>query len=188
MVKLEKVMALDKEWNFGAKPAIPGTPIGGIIVKEEKPWLETFVQTVTSGPLGWVLWGTYTLQGLPPNGPGESYFILVDIPGLDTNNTYHRIINLTNNNYQGLDFVVDSAKINPIPFDVVSVNDISAIENEIKVFPNPASNNVSIQYNLKANALVKIELFDMLGKSVKLLLPETNKAWKHIKKHGKLII
>jgi hypothetical protein len=65
---------------------------------------------------------------------------------------------------------------------VISVYDISAIENEIKVFPNPASNNVSIQYNLKANALVKIELFDMLGKSVKMLLPETQQSIEFHKK------
>lgn len=169
--------------NFSAKPSAPGTPIGGIIVKGGKnPGGQMFVQTVTSGDFGPGAKGTYTLSGLPPNGPGESYFILVDIPGLDTNNTYHRIIDLTNNNYQGLDFVVDSAKINPIPFNVVSVNDISAIENEIKVFPNPASNILSIQYNLKANALVKIELFDMLGKSVKMLLPETQQSIEFHKK------
>jgi hypothetical protein len=56
------------------------------------------------------------------------------------------------------------------------LDDSSVYENEIKVFPNPASNNVSIHYNLKANALVKIELFDMVGKSVKLLLPETQQS------------
>ena len=133
-----------------------------------------FVQTVTSSTPGSE--GTYTLSGFPTSTGLDDYFILVDIPGLDTNGTYYRTITLTNNNYQGLDFVVDSAKINPIPFNVVSVNDLSDIENEIKVFPNPASNNVSIHYNLKANALVKIELFDMVGKSVKLLLPETEQS------------
>lgn len=161
--------------GFGSKPTFPGTPIGGIIVKGGKnPGGQMFVQTVTSSSPGTL--GTYTLSGFPDNTTNESYFILVDIPGLDTNGTYYRTITLTNNNYQGLDFVVDSAKINPIPFNVVSVNDLSAIENEIKVFPNPASNNVSIHYNLKANALVKIELFDMVGKSVKLLLPETEQS------------
>ena len=59
---------------------------------------------------------------------------------------------------------------------------ISAIKNEIKVFPNPASNNLSIQYNLKVSALVKIELFDMLGKSVKQLLPETQQSIETYKK------
>jgi hypothetical protein len=154
--------------DFGGKPTIPGTPIGGIIVKGGKnPGGQMFVQTVTD------MNGDYSLVGLPPNTGNESYFILVDIPGLDTNHTYHRVIDINNNDFQGLDFLVDSAKINPLPSSAVSVNDISAIENQIKVFPNPATNLVSIKYHLKTNSLVTIELFDMLGKSVKMLLPET---------------
>jgi hypothetical protein len=158
--------------DFGQKPTVPGTPIGGIIVKGGKnPGGQMFVQTITSTTPGSE--GTYTLTGIPISSTANDYFILVDIPGLDTNGTYYRTISTSGYDFQGLDFLVDTAKINPIPFNLVSVNNFSAIENEIKVFPNPASNNVSIQYNLKANALVKIELFDMVGKSVKLLLPET---------------
>lgn len=155
--------------NFGDKLAIPGNPIGGIIVKGGKnPGGQMFVQTITDPTTG-----TYTLSGLPANSGNESYFILVDIPGLDTNNTYHRIINASNNDFQGLDFLVDSAKINPILSSVISVHDISAIENKIKMFPNPASNQVTIQYSLKDDANVKIELFDIVGKSVKTILPLT---------------
>lgn len=66
-----------------------------------------FVQTVTDSN------GNYSMSGLPDNAFGESYFILVDIPGLDTNNTYHKVI-ISNNSYSGLDFVVDSQKL--IPF------------------------------------------------------------------------
>lgn len=168
--------------GFGAKPTIPGTPIGGIIVKGGKnPGGQMFAQTITPGPLD-PAWGTYTLSGLPANGPGESYFIVVDIPGLDTNQTYHRVITITDNNFSGLDFYVDSAKVNPVPSSVISVHDISAIENDIKVFPNPASNYVSIHYNLKNSSLVKIELFDMLGKSVKMIMPETQQGMEMYKK------
>ena len=154
----------------GSKPLIPGGPIGGIIVKGGKnPGGQMFVQTVTDSN------GNYSISGLPDNTGNESYFILVDIPGLDTNNTYHKVI-ISNNSYSGLDFVVDSAKINPIPSSVISVNDIVAVENQIKVFPNPASDYVTIQYNLKSNSLVKIELFDMLGRSVKMMLPEVQQG------------
>ncbi|MES2515144.1 MAG: GEVED domain-containing protein [Bacteroidota bacterium] len=157
----------------GFKPLVPGTPIGGIIVKGGKnPGGQMFVQTTTDSN------GDYSLNGLPPNDTtlGESYFILVDIPGLDTNNTYHKIITLANDQFTGLDFVVDSAKINPIPTSAVGINDITAIENQIKVYPNPASSYVTIQYNLKNSSLVKIELFDMLGRSVKLMMPETQQG------------
>jgi hypothetical protein len=155
----------------GFKPLVPGTPIGGIIVKGGKnPGGQMFVQTTTDAN------GDYSLNGLPPNTGNESYFILVDIPGLDTNNTYHKIISLTNNTFTGLDFVVDSAKINPIPEAAVGLNDITAIENQIKVYPNPASAHVTIQYNLKSSSVVKIELFDMVGRSVKLMMPETQQG------------
>jgi pectinesterase len=111
------------------------------------------------------------LSGLPDNGPGEEYFILVDIPGLDTNNTYHKVITVSNNNYTNLDFVVDSVQINPV--SNVSVHDLSAIENQIKVFPNPATNKVTIQYNLVSNSNVTIELYDIFGKAVRTIQPQT---------------
>lgn len=157
-----------KRIGFGFKPMAPGGPIGGIVVKGGRnPGGQMFVQTITDST------GYYSLPDLPINSGNESYFILVDIPGLDTNNTYHQVITLTNNAFVNLDFVVDSAKINPIHISDVSVNDISAIENQIKVYPNPAANKVTIQYNLLENSNVKIELCDILGKSVKTILPLT---------------
>jgi hypothetical protein len=71
---------------------------------------------------------------------------------------------------------VDSAKINPIPYSGVGINDLIAKEHHIKVFPNPASNYVTIEYNLQSNSLVKIELFDVLGKLVKSILPATQQS------------
>lgn len=157
-----------KRIGFGFKPMAPGGPIGGIVVKGGRnPGGQMFVQTITDST------GYYSLPDLPINSGNESYFILVDIPGLDTNNTYHQVITLTNNAFVNLDFVVDSAKINPIHISDVSVHDISAIENQIKVYPNPATKKVTIQYNLLENSNVKIELCDILGKSVKTILPLT---------------
>lgn len=152
------------------KPSAPGNPIGGIIVKGGKnPGGQMFVQTTTDTN------GVYVLTGLPENGIGESYFILVDIPGLDTNGTYEElIIDVTTNQYTNLDFVVDSAQITPV--SAVSVNDISAKEHAIKVFPNPASSMVTIQYSLKEDSNVKIELFDIFGKSLLTVLNQRERA------------
>ena len=155
----------------GLKPTVPGNPIGGIIVKGGKnPGGQMFVQTTTD------TLGNYMLSGLPINTGNESYFILVDIPGLDTNNTYHEVISLTNNQYTNLDFVVDSAKVNPIHITDVSVQTISAIKNQIKVFPNPATNKVTVIYSLANNSIVKIELCDVLGKTIKSILPLTEQS------------
>lgn len=156
--------------GMGFKPTFPGNPIGGIIVKGGKnPGGQMFVQTITDTT------GNYVLSGLPPNTGNESYFILVDIPGLDTNSTYHGlIINVANNQYTNLDFIVDSAKINPV--STVSVNDISAKEHAIKVFPNPASSKFTIQYSLKDDSNVKIELYDIFGKSVRTIINQREQA------------
>ncbi|MES2134435.1 MAG: FG-GAP-like repeat-containing protein [Bacteroidota bacterium] len=158
--------------GFGQRPSsiysplAPGSPIGGIVVKGGKnPGGSMFAQTTTSSL------GTYTLAGLPANAAGESYFILVDIPGLDTNNTYHKVITLSNNQYTGLDFVVDSAKVNPIPSSATGIKTMSNAVNQIQLYPNPAKNKVSIQYSLQSTSLVSIEIIDIIGQTVKTVLP-----------------
>ncbi len=144
-------------------PLAPGNPIGGIIVKGGKnPGGNMFAQTVTAAD------GTYTLSGLPNNTTGESYFLLVDIPGLDTNQTYHKILNVGNNQFNNLDFVVDSAKINPQSF--VGIEQQEDAATEIIVFPNPAKNKVSIRYELQAESLVSIELTDIMGRTIKTMV------------------
>lgn len=154
--------------GFGQRPSspysplAPGQPIGGIVVKGGKnPGGNMFAQTTTAAD------GTYTLSGLPNNASGESYFLLVDIPGLDTNQTYHKVLNVGNNQFNNLDFVVDSAKINPGTFTGITHPDEKSYD--ITVFPNPAKNNVSIRYSLISESLVNIAITDVLGRTVKTL-------------------
>ncbi len=149
--------------NGTNQTSAPGQPIRGIIVKGGRnPGGQMFVQTTTSTN------GTYTLSGLPDNAFGESYFVMVDIPGLDTNGTYHKIITVSNNNFTNLDFVVDSAKVNPV--NPVGINNLVKNENQISIYPNPSSGIINIQYTLTNTSQVKIELVDMLGKVVKILM------------------
>lgn len=145
-------------------PLAPGQPIGGIVVKGGRnPGGSMFAQTTTDAN------GTYTLSGLPNNAAGQHYFILVDIPGLDTNQTYHRVIDAGNSQYTGLDFIVDSARINPVP-NVVSIKQLDEINGGLIVFPNPARNTVTIRYDLLAKASVYVELTDVLGRPVKIIV------------------
>lgn len=155
--------------GFGQRPAspmaplAPGQPIGGIVVKGGKnPGGSMFAQTTTDAN------GTYTLSGLPNNLAGQHYFILVDIPGLDTNQTYHRVIDAANGQYTGLDFIVDSARINPVP-NAVSVKQLDGIDGELSVFPNPASQYLNLVYTLYQESVVSLELMDVLGKTVKVI-------------------
>ncbi|MBI3519917.1 MAG: T9SS type A sorting domain-containing protein, partial [Bacteroidetes bacterium] len=155
--------------NDEFKPLIPGTPIGGIVVKGGRnPGGQMFVQTTTDGN------GQYTLSNIPTSAT-DDYFIMVDIPGLDTNGTYHRHITGSNTMITGLDFTIDSMYINPIDDIVTSVANASEIlNNEIKLYPNPAKNNANLQFELISPATVKADLFDMLGRNVETIIPENN--------------
>lgn len=154
------------------KPTVPGNPIGGIVVKGGRnPGGQMFTQTTTDP-----VTGTYTLSGLPINNNGTTgyeYFIQVDIPGLDTNQTYHRTISAGSNQYLNLDFTVDSIYVNPINYSSVGVNDINAIEHQLAIYPNPTENLVNINFSLTTNTNVNAGLYNITGQEVKELITNT---------------
>jgi hypothetical protein len=154
--------------------AAPGNPIGGIIVKGgTNPGATTRVQTTTDAN------GTYTLEGLPLNAAGESYYISVEIPGLDSNGTYHKIIASGTSTFTNLDFVVDSAKITPVvAVDLIETN-LHKIP--ISVYPNPANDILNVDYSLLQNTNVEITLMNILGEKVKTFLISTLQNSEHHK-------
>ena len=159
------------------KPLIPGGPIGGIIVKGGKnPGGQMFVQTVTAAD------GTYTLSGIPVN-TGYDYFILVDIPGLDTNGTYHRILTSGTPQINGLDFNVDSIQVNPFGIATAISSENSVFENKLMLFPNPAKEVAYIEYELTESANVQIELYDLIGQKALTVLNESRQE-KNRHKHS----
>ena len=125
------------------------------------------VQTITSTTPGSE--GTYTLTGLPLNSGSDSYFILVDIPGLDTNGTYHVVVSAGNTTFNGLDFKVDSMYINPVGMVTGILSDNSVLDHKISLFPNPANQKFTLEYELTQSANVQIELYDMIGHKVKTI-------------------
>lgn len=154
-----------EDTGYVHKPTTPGNPIGGIVVKGGRnPGGQMFTQTVTDAN------GNYSIGNLPD---GTDYFILVDIPGLDTNLTYHRDLTPGNNQLTGLDFTVDSMYINPIN-NSVGINDINLITHQLVIYPNPTSEYININYELKNTSIVYIELFDILGRPAKVLLDKTS--------------
>lgn len=151
------------------KPLVPGQPIGGIIVKGGRnPGGQMLVQTLTNAA------GQYTLSGLPLNSINESYFVFVDIPGLDTNGTYHVVVSTTDSIHNGLNFTVDSMHINPIDF-VTSINSQDAIlKNNIFVYPNPSRDDVTIKYELSKPSKVSIDLYNLMGEKTQIISPLIN--------------
>jgi hypothetical protein len=154
--------------NSTLAPTAPGNPIGGIIVKGGKnPGGQMLVQTVTDDATG-----SYTLSGLPLNTGSESYFIFVDIPGLDTNGTYHVIVSSGNTQHTNLNFYVDSMYIHPNTVTYIA-GEYERPENKIVLYPNPAQHFSNIQYELTDRTEVSIDIYDVMGKKVERILPPT---------------
>jgi hypothetical protein len=140
------------------KPLVPGNPIGGIIVKGGKnPGGQMFVQTTTAAD------GSYTLTGIPISST-DDYFVMVDIPGLDTNGTYHRQITVSNTNYTGLDFTIDSMYINPSI--TTGIKNLTNEKEQILLFPNPAKNYTKLKMNMMNESYISCEIYNTVGEKV----------------------
>ncbi|MCC6180566.1 MAG: T9SS type A sorting domain-containing protein [Bacteroidia bacterium] len=148
------------------KPTAPGQPIRGIIVKGGRnPGGQMLVQTTTD------VNGTYTLTGLPDNLTNESYFIMVDIPGLDTSSTYHRVISTGSTTFNNLDFVVDSMYINPTGV-TSSIHHLNQIKGTINLYPNPSTQLSYLAFDLNITANIKATLCNVLGEKVTDIIHE----------------
>lgn len=151
------------------KPLVPGQPIGGIIVKGGRnPGGQMLVQTLTNAA------GQYTLSGLPVNGVNESYFIFVDIPGLDTNGTYHVVISNSDTIHNGLNFTVDSMHINPIDLVTSITSHDAIVQNSVFVYPNPSRDIVTIKYELSKPSKISMDLYNLMGEKIQVISPLIN--------------
>ena len=55
---------------------------------------------------------------------------------------------------------------------VASVPDIKTLQ-DVSIYPNPAKDNLKVQYNSAASNVLEIKLFDLQGKLVSVLIPKT---------------
>ncbi len=156
--------------GFGQKPSeiqTPGNPIGGIVVKGGKnPGAQFFAQTITDGN------GDYSFNNLPDG----NYFVLVDIPGLDTTSTHHVDI-VGGNTINNLGFVAGSSSVNPSTN--ISVKETEGFNYDLHVFPNPTKNQFNIEFLVNSMSDVSIQITDILGKYTKNLFYEDDYIGKY---------
>lgn len=139
---------------------VPGGPVKGVLIKiGREPGGDVVAQGRTMPD------GTYTISNLPLNNSGESYRIIPDIAGLDTNGTYQRTVISTNTSFANLDFVVDSTKINTTNMLVGIKKEVSNF-GLVSIYPNPVKEKLTIKFNLHTDAYVSTEVYDLLGKVV----------------------
>ena len=146
----------------------PGDPVPGVDIKLGR---NPGGQLVTSGQTDGL--GHYSFDNLPVNLAGENYRLYVDIPGLDRISTYDFVISGSGiTQYYDLDFEADSNSVYTTQ-TAVGINALSERENAMKVYPNPAKENVTVDYTLAADAKVSLEVYNMLG--LKVAVPFSNK-------------
>lgn len=152
--------------GYGSKSSsfVPGGPIRGTLIKVgREPGGDIVAQGRTLPN------GTYSFANLPLNNPGESYRVIPDIPGLDTNGTYIRTILSSSTIFSNLDFVVDSTRINTTNY--VGIKKELEKLGKLTLYPNPVNTTLNLKFELMNIAVVKIEMIDVLGR---LQNPQTN--------------
>ncbi len=99
----------------------------------------------------------------PPQGNTPNFTIdsLVEPQG---NNIYHVHLKMQTGDSQSQEDVVMNIKYDPS----VGVNDVKGSPKDYKLynnFPNPVNPNTTLRYEISKSGNVKIEIFDILGKS-----------------------
>lgn len=159
-------------WNNTNSSKGPGnsTPSRGIRVTLEKnPGGAVVRHTETD------VNGRYTFEDLP----SFEYSIVVDIPAIGMDSTYH--FNLTTSNdqtYDGYDFVYDTTKI--YIYDATGTRpDAHTQTIELNVYPNPLSTKAYIKIVNSSYSEIEyaFEIYDVAGKRVKSFSGNTTEGF-----------
>ena len=133
-----------------------GDPIPGVDVKLGKnPGAQIAGCTITD------INGQYSFANVDTG----SYTLYVDITGLSTDSSYSVHVDGTSNTYNALNYTADSTSVFIINTSTTAVNNnpSSSIENKFSVYPNPSTGHITIDYTLGNDALVLLDIYNVLG-------------------------
>jgi hypothetical protein len=139
----------------GAKSA--GEPVPGAeVFVEQEPNDEPIANTETDSL------GNWDIEDIPV---GTGYHLKVDIPGLPQMSSYDNItVSGTKSIISDLNFLVDTNSGGGIFVDTVTVNVSLISQNvEIKTYPNPVSNYLTIETEFANNVNVSYSIIDIKG-------------------------
>jgi hypothetical protein len=138
----------------------PTDPIPGVDVHLGKnPGGASMITTTTNSS------GMYSFTSIPYNIAGEHYTVYVDIPGLGQDSSYSFVVDSAHTSYPNLDYYVDSTTIYITSTTGIS-NPTMAMENNFNVYPNPFKENATVEYSVNADAIVNLEVYDILGDKI----------------------
>jgi hypothetical protein len=139
---------------------VPGGPLKGIDVKLGKNpagGIQARTMTDTSATST----GYYEFTNVPPG----DYRIYVDIPNLPMDSLREVTVTASTDSLPDNDYKADSVMV--YVESTVSIKTTAASENSIKVFPNPANDRVTLEYELQRASAVEVSLCDMVGKQMR---------------------
>lgn len=137
-----------------------GEPIPGIDVKLGKNpgGSAHIVEQTQTNPNG-----EYSFSHLPL---GDEYVIFVDIPGLGRDSSYVVTPTVADSVILYLDYIADSTRIYIVDVTTGIKNSGSVAINTLSVYPNPSTDNTTIEYTLGMDANVLLGVYNVLGVKV----------------------
>ena len=118
--------------------------------------------------------GGYNFAGL---NVGASFIVTADIPGLPNDSTYTINITVTNNNFDSLNFYIDSAGVYILDTNLTtSVTVYNDLETAIELMPNPTQNNVNLVIQSETSSNAAIRLTSYTGSIVSEKRQQINKG------------
>lgn len=157
---------------------MPGEPIPGIDIKlGRNPGGGALVASTETGTGANI--GQYRFSNIPVNAPGENYVIYVDIPGLGRVSTYSFVIDAGHTDFNGLDYEADSTSVYITQLSV-GVNNTIITDSKMSVYPNPAKDNAKVEYTLNSDAVVSLDVYNVLGVKTASLVSAKQSAGKYI--------
>ncbi len=133
-----------------------------------------FVEISVDGGLNWERLGE-GFGGIQTEWVG-SYYSLQDYN--ENDNIYFRFHFISNATTTHLGWFIDNIEIGTIPTDIdeKETNNLPKEFELLNNYPNPFNPSTTISYSIPAQAEVEVNIFDMLGKKVAVLVSEIKQA------------
>lgn len=141
--------------SYGPNDKALGDPIPGIdITVNQSPGGAVGISTTDAN-------GGYTFGGL---NVGADFEIVADIPGLPNDSMYTVSVTVTNNNFDSLNFYVDSVGIFILDTNLVTgINIFEQNDLSIELMPNPTNSNVNVIFTAENDGKAALRIMSYTG-------------------------
>lgn len=106
-----------------------------------------------------------------------SYYVYVDVPGLNLDDTYTITFDVVLAEYTDLDFCLDTFSI--YACELVSIENMQPVTQGVNVYPNPFTDGFTVEFELKYQMNVEISVYNLLGEYIATLEQGLRSAGHH---------